>query len=50
MDIFQKKLLHRTNLSGYTENNFEIDANVTGIAINILGNLTRAVLVIPISE
>jgi len=38
--------MHKINLSGYTETNFETDANVTGIVINILGNLTRAVLAI----
>lgn len=42
-----KQLVHKTNLSGYTEANFQTDTNVTGIAINILGNLTRAVLTIP---
>ncbi|XP_071626964.1 uncharacterized protein [Temnothorax longispinosus] len=41
------KIVHRINLSGYTESNFQTDANVTGIAINILGNLTRAVLITP---
>ncbi|XP_011878705.1 PREDICTED: uncharacterized protein LOC105567991 isoform X2 [Vollenhovia emeryi] len=42
-----KTLMRRTNLRGYTETNFETDANVTGVAINIFGNLTRAALVIP---
>ncbi|KYN10811.1 hypothetical protein ALC57_17011 [Trachymyrmex cornetzi] len=41
---FSKKLEHKINLSEYIKTNFQTD--VTGIAINILGNLTRAVLTI----
>ncbi|XP_026831099.1 uncharacterized protein LOC105279408 [Ooceraea biroi] len=47
---FSKKLLHRTNLRGYTESNFHVDSNTTGIVINISGNITRVVLAIPISK
>ncbi|KAL0130095.1 hypothetical protein PUN28_002005 [Cardiocondyla obscurior] len=45
--VFTKKITHKTNLNGYTETHFQTEANVTGIVINILGNLTRAVLIIP---
>ncbi|CAL1673937.1 unnamed protein product [Lasius platythorax] len=42
----KKKLVHGVNLNEYTETNFHIDDNVTEIVINILGNLTHAVLTI----
>ncbi|KYN33144.1 hypothetical protein ALC56_12477, partial [Trachymyrmex septentrionalis] len=43
-EFSQKKLEHKINLSGYTKTNFQTDSNVTGIAINILGNLTRKMI------
>ncbi|XP_032672396.1 uncharacterized protein LOC116844660 isoform X2 [Odontomachus brunneus] len=47
-EFLQKKTLaHNTNLSGYTEIKFHIDASVMKIIINIRGNLTRAALAIP---
>ncbi|XP_019701264.2 uncharacterized protein LOC105192540 isoform X2 [Harpegnathos saltator] len=46
----KETLMHRINLSGYTESKFYIDVNVTKIIINIRGNLTRAILAIPTTD